>query len=51
MSLVEITQTTNHIENRNSLSKQVCCMSRSFDLPECGVGNARESREVPLRRT
>jgi hypothetical protein len=48
--LVEIVQATNYVENRNSLSKQICGISRSFDLPKRGESDARGAQKVSLGR-
>src|SRR5215471_4322924 len=48
--LIEIANATNHIENRNSFSKQVRHISRALDLSKSSVGNASRPQEVPLHR-
>jgi hypothetical protein len=48
MCLVEITQTANDIQDRNSFPEQDRCISCSFDLAKRSVRDARGSQKVAL---
>src|SRR5215471_5068456 len=49
--LVEVTKTANYIKNRNTLSEQDRCVSRSLHLSERSIRNACRSEEMSLCRT